>query len=73
MDVDNNGHSDLYISKCRQGVSNPNSPLRINLLFMNDGNGNWTSEGEARGLAMVHSHGLQISETTTMTVIWIVL
>lgn len=50
MDVDNNGHADLYIAKCRQGVTNPENPMRINLLFMNDGEGNWTSEGEARGL-----------------------
>jgi hypothetical protein len=52
MDVDNNGHADLYIAKCRQGVTSSSNPLRINLLYMNDGNGNWTSEGEARGLAI---------------------
>jgi hypothetical protein len=51
-DVDNNGHADLYIAKCRQGVTNPESPRRINLLYMNDGEGNWTSEGDVRGLAI---------------------
>ena len=52
MDVDNNGHCDLYIAKCRQGVSNPNDARRINLLFMNNGDGTWTSEGADRGVAL---------------------
>lgn len=49
-DLDNNGHCDLYISKCRQGVGNPTDPRRINLLFLNDGNGGWTSGGEEAGI-----------------------
>lgn len=49
-DLDNNGHCDLYISKCRQGVGNPLDPRRINLLFLNDGNGGWNSNGADAGL-----------------------
>jgi len=49
-DIDNNGHCDLYIAKCRQGVQNDEDPRRINLAFMNDGEGNWTSEGVERNL-----------------------
>jgi hypothetical protein len=52
MDVDNNGFCDLYIAKCRQGVSNYDDPRRINLLFMNNGDGTWTSEGAERGVAI---------------------
>ena len=51
-DVNNDGHMDLYIAKCRQGVSNPNDPRRINVLFMNDGNGNFTEDALARGLVI---------------------
>ncbi|MFT4985346.1 MAG: hypothetical protein ACI8U0_000978 [Flavobacteriales bacterium] len=49
-DIDNNGHCDLYIAKCRQGVQNSSDPRRINLAYMNDGLDSWTSEGEARGI-----------------------
>lgn len=51
VDVDNNGHTDLYIAKCRQGVNQNTDPRRINLLYMNNGDGTWSSEGEARGVA----------------------
>jgi len=50
MDVDNNGYCDLYIAKCRQGVTDSNDPRRINLLFLNDGDGTWTSAGEEAGI-----------------------
>lgn len=49
-DVNNDGHLDLFIAKCRQGVSNPNDPRRINALFLNDGNGNFTEDAMDRGL-----------------------
>ncbi|NNK80551.1 MAG: T9SS type A sorting domain-containing protein [Flavobacteriales bacterium] len=51
-DVDNNGYCDLYISKCRQGVTDNTDPRRINQLFMNNGDGTWTSEGVTRGVAI---------------------
>jgi len=42
IDYDNDGDLDLYISKCRGGVSDPNDPRRINMLWQNDGNNNYT-------------------------------
>ncbi len=50
-DIDDDGDLDLYIAKCRQGVSDPNDPRRINALFINDGNNNYTEQAEIRGLA----------------------
>ena len=50
-DVDNDGDIDLYIAKCRQGVTNVNDPRRINQLYINDGNGNFTEKAEDYGLA----------------------
>lgn len=41
-DYDNDGDLDLYISKCRVGVDDPNDGRRLNLLFRNDGEGNYT-------------------------------
>ncbi len=35
-DFDNDGDLDLYIAKCRQGVSDVADPRRINALFVND-------------------------------------
>ena len=49
-DYDNDGDIDLYISKCRGGVSNPNDPRRINRLLQNDGSNNFTDMGPAAGL-----------------------
>ena len=49
-DYDNDGDLDLYISKCRLGVSSSSDPRRINQLFQNDGTGNYTEVGDAAGL-----------------------
>ena len=43
-DVNNDLLPDLYISKCRAGVSNPADPRRINRLYINKGNGAMTDE-----------------------------
>ena len=51
-DIDSDGDLDLYIAKCRQGVTNTADERRINKLYVNDGNGNYTEESEARGLAI---------------------
>jgi hypothetical protein len=49
-DFDNDGDIDLYIAKCRQGVSSSSDPRRINALFVNDGNNNYTERAEDFGL-----------------------
>ncbi len=49
-DFDNDGDLDLYIAKCRQGVNNPEDPRRINALFINDGQNNYTEAAEEHGL-----------------------
>jgi len=49
-DYDNDGDLDLYISKCRGGVSDPTDPRRINQLFQNDGNNNFTEVAAAANL-----------------------
>jgi len=49
-DYDNDGDLDLYISKCKMGVDDPMDGRRLNLLFQNDGNGNFTDVAEASGL-----------------------
>jgi len=38
-DFDNDGDIDMYLSKCSLGTNSSSSPLRINRLFRNDGNG----------------------------------
>lgn len=49
-DYDNDGDIDLYISKCRAGVPYGLDGRRVNLLFQNDGNGNFTDVAESAGL-----------------------
>lgn len=46
-DFDNDGDLDLYIAKCRQGVNNPADPRRINVMFVNNGNGTFTENAAA--------------------------
>ncbi|MCC6282706.1 MAG: VCBS repeat-containing protein [Saprospiraceae bacterium] len=43
-DVNNDGLTDLYIAKCRQGVNSPTDPRRINQLFLNNGDGTYTQD-----------------------------
>ena len=58
-DFDNDGDLDLFIAKCRQGVTDVNDPRRINMLFVNDGNNNFTEEADARGFVL-HSQSWTI-------------
>lgn len=51
-DFDADGDIDLYLAKCRQGVSNPNDPRRINQLWINNGDGTWTEDAAGRGLVV---------------------
>ncbi len=50
IDYDNDGDLDLYISKCRGGVNSPTDPRRINMLWQNDGNNNYTEVAEQANL-----------------------
>ena len=49
-DFDRDGDLDLYIAKCRQFVNDPQDPRRVNQLWVNDGQGNYTEEAAERGL-----------------------
>lgn len=49
-DYDNDGDLDMYLSKCRLGVSNQNDPRRINQLLNNNGNNVYTDVAAAAGL-----------------------
>ena len=53
-DFDMDGDLDFYIAKCRQGVNSPTDPRRIDLLFVNDGQGNYTQDAARYGLADGH-------------------
>ena len=49
-DFDNDLDLDLYISKCREGVGDPEDGRRLNLLFRNEGNGEWSEITDSVGL-----------------------
>jgi hypothetical protein len=51
VDVNNDGLPDLYIAKCRSGANSPLDPRRINMLFINYGNGVFVNEALERGVA----------------------
>lgn len=50
-DFDMDGDSDFYIAKCRQGVNSPSDPRRIDVIFVNDGQGNYIEDAANYGLA----------------------
>jgi hypothetical protein len=49
-DYDNDGDIDMYLSKCRLGVSQERDGRRLNQMWQNDGNGNFTDVAGAIGL-----------------------
>lgn len=49
-DYDSDGDIDMYLSKCRLGVNDPMNGDRINVLYRNDGSGNYTDVAEESGL-----------------------
>lgn len=51
-DFDNDGDIDLYIAKCRQGVTGFSDPRRINQLWENDGQQNYSENAASFGLAI---------------------
>lgn len=50
-DFDDDGDLDLYVAHCRQGVNSPTDPRRINMLFLNNGNGTYTEAAANYNLA----------------------
>lgn len=46
VDYDNDGDSDLFITKCYVFTTSINDPERINLLYRNNGDGSFTEVGE---------------------------
>ena len=50
-DYDNDGDLDLYITKCRSYANSSTDPRRINMLWQNDGNNNYTEVATAANLA----------------------
>ncbi|HEX5111787.1 MAG TPA: FG-GAP-like repeat-containing protein [Saprospiraceae bacterium] len=48
-DYNNDGHSDLYITKCLAGAL-PGDPVRTNGLYKNNGDGTFTEVGAAAGI-----------------------
>ena len=49
-DFDNDGDLDLYIAKCRQGVNDPADGRRINVMFVNNGDGTYTENAAEYGI-----------------------
>ncbi|MBK8701414.1 MAG: VCBS repeat-containing protein [Saprospiraceae bacterium] len=49
-DVDNDGDMDLYIAKCKFGITDPEDPRRHNMLFINQGGTAFVNQAEERGM-----------------------
>lgn len=50
VDYDNDGDTDMYLTKCVLLNTDPNNPALINQLYNNDGAGNFTEVAESAGL-----------------------
>ena len=49
-DVDGDGDADLYIAKCKFGVTNREDPRRHNMLYIQQSDGSFVNEAEERGM-----------------------
>ena len=49
-DFDSDGDLDMYLSKCRIGVNDPMDGRRVNQMWANDGNNNYTDIADSIGL-----------------------
>jgi hypothetical protein len=49
-DFDNDGDMDLYVAHCRQGVNSPTDGRRINVMFVNNGDGTYTEDAAEYGI-----------------------
>jgi len=52
VDIDSDGDLDCYISKCRSAARDATDPRRINQLFINNGNNQFTEEAEKFNIAI---------------------
>ena len=59
---------DLYIAKCRQFVNDPQDPRRVNQLWVNDGQGNYTEEASGQGFVFSSSGRPTLRTLTTATI-----
>jgi hypothetical protein len=50
VDYDNDGDTDLFMTKCRQG-SSPGDPERTNRMYRNNGDGSYSEVGDVVGMA----------------------
>jgi len=50
-DLNGDGLSDLYLAKCRAGANELTDPRRINMLYINNGDGSYTERAAEFGLA----------------------
>ena len=50
VDYDNDGDTDMYLTKCRQG-STPGDPERTNAMYRNNGDGTWTEVAASINMA----------------------
>ncbi|WP_367391796.1 FG-GAP-like repeat-containing protein [Lewinella sp. LCG006] len=50
VDYNNDGYTDLFITKCRGGAA-PGNPFRTNRLYRNNGDGTFTEVGEEANMA----------------------
>ena len=50
VDYDNDGDTDMHLTKCRQG-SSPGDPERTNAMYRNNGDGTYTEVAESLGIA----------------------
>lgn len=51
VDFNEDGHLDLYLSKCKAGVAEPSDGRRINQLFISNGDGTFANLAEEYGVA----------------------
>lgn len=50
IDYDNDGDTDMYLSKCRQAVNDPRDPRRVNRLYRRNSNGTFTEVSAQAGM-----------------------
>lgn len=50
-DINGDGFPDLYIAKCKAGVTDPTDPRRVNMFFVSDANGNYQNLAQELGIA----------------------